>query len=334
MQMVINSTTTTAEGDISTTSDILNFTYDATGLPLTLTYDNATYYYVTNVQGDVVAILDSNGQSMVTYSYSAWGACRSISGELASDLGEINPLRYRSYTFDAETKFYYLQSRYYNPSLGRFVNSDSLASTGQGFLGHNMFSYCNNNPIIREDESGAFWGVIIGGGIAGALVSTISYISSNKDNITRDGIALAVSSGFLCGMTGAIAGVESGLILACSVAVAAITFAVTAVNTEGSKTTKLVSGGVSALVAGLGTYAGAKAFPIRFDNEWIEGFTAFTGGYLAGMLTDGISVAAQNIAKPIAEAVESLLPPPEKKAAQPHNSCVGGAGRNTFHCLM
>lgn len=120
-------------------------------------------------------------------------------------------------------------------------------------------------------------------------------------------------------MTGAIAGVESGLIFACSVAVAAITFAVTAVNTEGSKTTKLVSGGVSALVAGLGTYAGAKAFPILFDNEWIEGFTAFTGGYLAGMLTDGISVAAQNIAKPIAEAVESLLPPPEKKQ---HNHII------------
>lgn len=202
MQMVINSTTTTAEGDISTTSDILNFTYDATGLPLTLTYDNATYYYVTNVQGDVVAILDSNGQSMVTYSYSAWGACTSISGDMSGDLGSINPLRYRGYVYDSETKLYYLQSRYYSPLRCRFINADTFASTGQGFLGHNAYAYCNNNPVINSDPEGQSailtylaFGVV--GGIVNCGTSFLGAIITGQGFTMLDGCA-AFASGFLC----------------------------------------------------------------------------------------------------------------------------------------
>ena len=202
MQMVINSTTTTAEGDISTTSDILNFTYDATSLPLTLTYDNATYYYVTNVQGDVVAILDSNGQSMVTYSYSAWGACTSISGDMSGDLGSINPLRYRGYVYDSETKLYYLQSRYYSPLRCRFIIADTFASTGQGFLGHNAYAYCNNNPVINSDPEGQSailtylaFGVV--GGIVNCGTSFLGAIITGQGFTMLDGCA-AFASGFLC----------------------------------------------------------------------------------------------------------------------------------------
>ena len=65
----------------------------------------------------------------------------------------INPLRYRGYYYDSETGMYYLQSRYYDPETGRFINVDGLVSTG-GFLGFNMFAYCKNNPVMLSDPSG------------------------------------------------------------------------------------------------------------------------------------------------------------------------------------
>ena len=73
---------------------------------------------------------------------------------MSSTLGELNPLRYRGYIYDAETGFYYLQTRYYDPQVGRFVNLDGLLSTGQGLLSYNMFAYCNNNPVCLSDPSG------------------------------------------------------------------------------------------------------------------------------------------------------------------------------------
>jgi RHS repeat-associated protein len=73
---------------------------------------------------------------------------------MASTLGLYNPLRYRGYVYDTELGLYYLQSRYYNPTWGRFINADALVSTGQGILGNNMFAYCRNNPVSRKDAAG------------------------------------------------------------------------------------------------------------------------------------------------------------------------------------
>ena len=73
---------------------------------------------------------------------------------MADALGAYNPLRYRSYVNDNESGLYYLQSRYYDPKIGRFMNADSYTSTGQGPLGYNMFAYCLNNPISFADAGG------------------------------------------------------------------------------------------------------------------------------------------------------------------------------------
>ena len=75
---------------------------------------------------------------------------------LANESNENCPpdLHYRGYYYDTETGFYYLQSRYYDPEIGRFINADSYTSTGQGFLGYNMFAYCLNNPVCRKDILG------------------------------------------------------------------------------------------------------------------------------------------------------------------------------------
>jgi len=133
----------------------LNFTYDASGTPLTMSIGNAVYYYVTNLQGDVVKLLDGAGNTVAAYSYDAWGVGLAVTGTKATSIGMLNPLRYRGYVYDVETGLYYLQSRYYDPQVGRFLNADVFYSTGQGFVGNNMFAYCNNNPVCFQDPAGS-----------------------------------------------------------------------------------------------------------------------------------------------------------------------------------
>ena len=134
---------------------VLDFIYDESGKPFALKYSTngtsfKTYYYVLNLQGDVVKLIQANGYVVARYTYDAWGNLLDSGGNLA----EVNPLRYRGYYYDNETGFYYLQSRYYDPANRRFISADAYASTGQGFLGTNMFAYCNNKPIINSYPSG------------------------------------------------------------------------------------------------------------------------------------------------------------------------------------
>ena len=150
MQLVIQTTV----NDGTPVTETLSFSYDASGVPLAVDYNGTDYYYVANLQGDVVALLNTSGTAVVEYTYDAWGNIHSITGNHASSIGELNPLRYRGYVYDSDSGYYYLQSRYYNPEVGRFINADTLASTGQ--LGNNMFSYCINNPVCRIDISGTF----------------------------------------------------------------------------------------------------------------------------------------------------------------------------------
>lgn len=88
--------------------------------------------------------------ALTTTKYDAWGKVISSGGSLA----DINPLRYRGHYYDTETGFYYLQSRYYDPVVSRFINAAKYASTGDGLLGYNMFAYCSNNPVNDSAPSG------------------------------------------------------------------------------------------------------------------------------------------------------------------------------------
>ena len=123
------------------------------------------YYYVKNLQGDIVAIArGGDGAILARYTYDAWGNILSITDNAGHDISNkpneianINPLRYRGYYYDSETGLYYLKSRFYDPATGRFVNADGCNSTGQGLLSSNMYIYCENNPINRVDSTGRFW---------------------------------------------------------------------------------------------------------------------------------------------------------------------------------
>ena len=144
----------------NTLTAVLDFIYDESGKPFALKYSTdgtsfQTYYYVLNLQGDVVKLIHYipgfEYESVATYEYDAWGNILSSSGKLA----EINPLRYRGYYYDSETGFYYLQSRYYDPENHRFINADSYASTDSSdAIACNMFAYCGNNPVLNLDPTG------------------------------------------------------------------------------------------------------------------------------------------------------------------------------------
>ena len=190
-------------------SDTLYFAYDVSGTPMSVTYNGTNYYYATNLQGDVTAILNTSGTAVVQYTYDAWGSPLSITGTMAETLGVVNPLRYRGYVFDSETQFYYLQSRYYDPELGRFLNADAYASTGQGILGNNMFAYCNNNPICRIDPSGDLWAEIIVAAIMCIVlagcdimdeINCYTYVLQSKtDSSANEQLSTALDPGDLSG---------------------------------------------------------------------------------------------------------------------------------------
>ena len=127
-----------------------NFFYDNSGTPYAIQVDGTTYYYITNLQGDVMELVDASGNTVASYTYSPYGKVLTSEGTLA----DKNPLRYRGYYYDTESGLYYLQSRYYDPNTGRFINADSYAGTGQGVLGYNMFAYCNGSPIQFADYTG------------------------------------------------------------------------------------------------------------------------------------------------------------------------------------
>ena len=145
----------------------MDFVYDENNQPLAMKYNNTLYYYVLNAQGDVVRIIDGSRNVVASYSYDPWGKIISSSGTLA----DINPLRYRGYYYDSETGFYYLQSRYYDPEIGRFINADSYASTdATGLLSTNMFAYCENDPVNKSDPTGEVAPILIamaGGAMVG-----------------------------------------------------------------------------------------------------------------------------------------------------------------------
>ena len=176
----------------------IDFVYDESNQPLAMKYNGKVYYYVLNAQGDVVRIVDGSRNVVASYSYDPWGKLLSSSGTLAN----VNPLRYRGYYYDSETGFYYLQSRYYDPEIGRFINADSYASTdATGLLSTNMFAYCENDPVNRSDPSGEFWNIVVGAAL-GAGMEVLTQLAAgtklrdiNWVDVAVQGAVGAVTSG-------------------------------------------------------------------------------------------------------------------------------------------
>ena len=138
--------------------NIIQYYYNEAGSVIGLRYNGNDYFFRRTVQGDIIAILNTSGEVVVTYEYDPWGNILSTGGSMAATLGAANPFRYRGYYYDNESGFYYLQSRYYDPVTGRFLNADDTAYLGvtETTSGYNLFSYCENNVVNYCDYLGFF----------------------------------------------------------------------------------------------------------------------------------------------------------------------------------
>ena len=211
---------------------VLHFIYDESGRPFALNYSTdgtsfTTYYYVLNLQGDVVKLVEADGTLAAEYSYDAWGKVLSATGSMA----RINPLRYRGYYYDGETGFYYLQARYYDPTTRRWISPEpNVYENGfdenAGLTGYNVYVYCINNPVNYLDFTGEFvisLAVLIGVGI-GALVGGVvggiyGYKKAEKNDVPKEqrwkyvvgyGLGGAVVGGVIGGFVGYGVGVALG----------------------------------------------------------------------------------------------------------------------------
>ena len=155
------------------------FFYDSQGSRVGLVQGNNTYYYMYNVQGDVVGLVDAETGSIVaTYEYDAWGKCTAVTNATGYTVGADNPFRYRGYYYDSETGYYYLNSRYYSPEFGRFINADSLIDN-RGLNTQNLYAYCGNNSVNNRDDSGQFWDIALD--IVFTVGSLIAVAKNPKD---------------------------------------------------------------------------------------------------------------------------------------------------------
>ena len=192
-------------------NDVLYYTYDSDGSLISMNYNGNEYFYITNYQGDVIEIVDINGVTVVKYKYDAWGNTV-YKYDSGLNIDDINPFRYRSYYLDSDTGLYYLQSRYYNPEIGRFLSCDNVSYLNTASqLGNNGYAYTFNNPIRYDDSEGNFINTIIGvvvGGIWGGIAE------ASKGGSFWKGAAYGALSGAVAGLvvdaaiaTGGVGGV-------------------------------------------------------------------------------------------------------------------------------
>ena len=145
-------------------NNTLIYLYDETGSPIGMQYRTSSmvegvfvnFFFEKNLFGDIVAVYNESGTKVITYTYDAWGnhTPNVLNSTGNNTYASYNPFRYRGYYYDTETEFYYLQSRYYDPVTGRFLNADGYINANGDLIGYNMYAYCSNNPVMYTDPTG------------------------------------------------------------------------------------------------------------------------------------------------------------------------------------
>ncbi|MFY0545664.1 RHS repeat-associated core domain-containing protein [Brevibacillus sp. H7] len=150
-----------------------------------MTKNGATYYYHVNGHGDVTTLTDANGNVVAEYQYDAWGNILSESGTMAS----ANPYRYAGYRYEEVTGLYYLNARYYDASVGRFITRDTFHGFEDEPNSLNQYSYAHNNPVKYIDPSGHWvqlaWTAIkiIGSGVWNAYPVFKKYYVAHRYSV-------------------------------------------------------------------------------------------------------------------------------------------------------
>ena len=206
----------------ATHSHKLVYLYDDVGvIGVMYGYDSSAltpYYYHRNLSGDVVAILDTAGNKVVEYAYDAYGNCKVLDSTTNYTLGNYNPIRYRGYYYDRETKLYYLNSRYYNPEWRRFISPDDTSYLDPDSVnGLNLYCYCGNDPVNRYDPTGYSWEWSTFWKGFGMLVTSVGAIALSVTTFGA-GIPLAMAAvagatlgaGVLTGINGVATMIDAG----------------------------------------------------------------------------------------------------------------------------
>ena len=165
---------------------------DGSGQLMAIRYKGADYYYIRNGLMTITGLIDANGTAVVNYRYDSWGTVTGISGSMAGTLGKDNPYRFKGYYYDEETGMYYLKSRYYQPEICRFISADSydvLTQSPMALVDTNLYNYCDNNPVYREDENGQFWNIVIPaliGAAVGTFLTWAATSATGQEYTTKD----------------------------------------------------------------------------------------------------------------------------------------------------
>lgn len=188
----------------------IDFFYDDKGNVFAMKYQNEMYFYRKNLFGDILGILDSHGTELVKYEYNSWGKLLNLTDYSSNGLGRRNPFRFKGYYYDEELGMYYLNSRYYDPETGRFVNADDvevLEVEQENLAQYNLYAYCLNNPVNRADESGELsipnWAKI---GIGIAVIAGLAIATVATGGTAAIVCGAALTGSILGGSIGAVTG--------------------------------------------------------------------------------------------------------------------------------
>ena len=256
-------------------SDAFYFHYSSGGELIGYTYKTAEAetecILVKNQQGDVEKVISADGTILASYTYDAWGNVLTSEGSLAT----ANPIRYRGYYFDTETSLYYLQSRYYDPAIGRFINADNYATTYKTSTGANMFAYCLNNPANCKDDGGELANWLIGG-VVGAVAGIVGQVLSDAATSLLTGKVTVSNWQTYAGA--AVGGAAGGIVLATTGNVNAANAVTGAVTTGvGQSLEKLTIKGYKKTWAEIGANAVADG-AVSYTLGKIPGFKGTTAG--------------------------------------------------------
>ena len=170
--------------------------YDENGEAFGIDINGKEYFYVKNAQNDVIAIVNSNNETVVSYQYDSWGKLLSCEDTSENDIVSfINPYTYRSYFYDSDTEMYFLKSRYYNPELCRFISADGIVNANQDILGNNLYAYCSNNPVKFYDPSGQSIALLMTAIIPACIIACVAIIGIIGIASAMDNTAISVGIG-------------------------------------------------------------------------------------------------------------------------------------------